>query len=68
MATDKTNPDPLWIEHAGMNKGSLTRKAKNAGTTPMSFAKKNDDSPGKLGKQSRLAEALSKLRNKGATK
>jgi hypothetical protein len=60
--------DPLWIEHAGLNKGSLTRKAKSAGQGVQSFAKKNDSAPGKLGKQSRLAETLSKLRGKGATK
>lgn len=60
--------DPLWIEHAGLDKGSLTRKAKKAGMGVQSFAKKNADAPGKLGKQSRLAETLSKLRKKGATK
>ena len=60
--------DPLWIEHSGMQKGALTKKAKSSGESPMSFAKKHEDSPGKLGKQSRLAETLSKLRRKGATK
>lgn len=60
--------DPLWIEHAGLDKGSLTRKAKAAGAGVQSFAKKNDESPGKLGKQSRLAETLSSLRKKGAAK
>lgn len=60
--------DPLFIEHAGLDKGALTRKAKKAGMGVQSFAKKNDDAPGKLGKQSRLAETLSKLRKKGATK
>jgi hypothetical protein len=59
--------DPKWIEHIGMNKGSLTKKAKTAGQGVQSFAKKHDESPGKLGKQSRLAETLSKLRKKGAT-
>lgn len=59
--------DPNWIENAGLNRGSLTRKAKSAGMGVQSFAKKNDSSPGKLGKQSRLAETLSKLRRKGAT-
>ena len=60
--------DPLWIEHANLNKGSLTKKAGKAGMGVQSFAKKNAGSPGKLGKQSRLAETLSKLRGKGATK
>jgi hypothetical protein len=60
--------DPLWIEHADLDKGSLTRKAKKAGMGTQSFAKKNDSSPGKLGKQSRLSETLSSLRRKGAAK
>ena len=62
------NSDPLWIEHANLNKGSLGRKAKKSGMGTMSFAAKNTGSPGKLGKQSRLAETLSSLRAKGATK
>ena len=60
--------DPNWIEDADLNKGSLTKKAKKAGMGTQSFAKKNDSSPGKLGKQSRLAETLSSLRRKGAAK
>ena len=60
--------DPLWIEHAGMDKGALGKKAKSAGMGTQSFAKKHEDSPGKLGKQSRLAETLSKLRGKGVAK
>jgi coproporphyrinogen III oxidase-like Fe-S oxidoreductase len=62
------NPDPNWIEHANLNKGSLTSKAKVAGMGVQSFAKKNQSSPGRLGKQSRLAETLSSLRQKGALK
>lgn len=60
--------DPKWIEHADLNKGSLTRKAKKSGESVQSFAKQHESSPGKLGKQSRLAETLSKLRRKGAAK
>lgn len=60
--------DPKWIEHSGMNKGALTKKANSAGMGVQSFAKKNDSAPGKLGKESRLAETLSSLRRKGATK
>jgi hypothetical protein len=60
--------DPLWIEHSGMQKGALTKKAKSAGMGVQSFAKKNEGSPGKLRKESRLAETLSSLRRKGATK
>jgi len=57
--------DPLWIEHAHLNKGALGRQAKKAGQSTMAFAKKHESSPGKLGKRSRLAETLSKLRGKG---
>lgn len=60
--------DPKWIEHSGMQKGALSKKAKSAGMGAMSFAEKHESSPGKLGKQSRLAETLSKLRRKGAAK
>ncbi len=60
--------DPLWIEHSDLNKGALGKKAKKAGMSTMSFAAKKEGSPGKLGKQSRLAETLSKLRAKGAAK
>jgi hypothetical protein len=61
------NPDPNWIEHANLKKGALGKKAKVAGEGTMSFAKQNTGTPGKLGKQSRLAETLSSLRRKGAT-
>jgi hypothetical protein len=57
-----------WIEDANLDKGALTKKAKKAGMGTQSFAKKNASSPGKLGKQSRLAETLSSLRGKGAAK
>ena len=57
-----------WIQSADLDKGSFSAKAKKAGMGTQSFAAKNAGSPGKLGKQSRLAETLSKLRGKGATK
>lgn len=60
--------DPLWIEHANLNKGVLARRAKAADMGTMSFAAKKASSPGKLGKQSRLAQTLDKLRGKGAAK
>jgi hypothetical protein len=59
--------DRNWIEDANLNKGALGSKAKAAGMGTMSFAKVKSGSPGKLGKQSRLAETLSKLRAKGVT-
>ncbi len=57
-----------WIEDADLDKGALSKKASKAGMSTGSFAKKNESSPGKLGKQSRLAETLSKLRGKGVSK
>lgn len=63
---NSTNPDLHWIENSGMSKGSLGRKAKKSGMSTMQFAKDKSTSPGKLGKQSRLAETLSKLRRSGA--
>ena len=49
-----------------MDKGALGKKAKKAGMSTGAFARAKQDSPGKLGKQSRLSETLSKLRGKGA--
>lgn len=54
--------DPLWIEHAHMDKGALGRKAKKAGESTMDFASAHSDSSGKTGKQSRLAQTLASLR------
>ena len=68
----RSNPNPDRIESL-KSKGSL--KPPSIGTKPSvagmgtkSFAAKNAGSPGKLGKSSRLAETLSKLRAKGAAK
>ena len=61
-----TNSDSHWIENAGLDKGTLGKKAKKSGMSTGAFARAKQDSPGKLGKQSRLAETLSKLRGKGA--
>ncbi len=57
-----------WIEDADLDKGALSKKAAKSGMSTGSFAKKHESSPGKLGKQSRLAETLSKLRGKGVSK
>jgi|WetSurMetagenome_2_1015567.scaffolds.fasta_scaffold06646_8 hypothetical protein len=62
------NNDPLWIEHANLDKGSLTAKAKRASESMQSFARSKASSPGKLGKQSRLAQTLSGLRKSGVKK
>lgn len=60
--------DPLWIEHANLDRGALSRKANAAGKSTASFAKENSSAPGKLGKQARAAQTLSKLRTRGVTK
>ena len=56
--------DPHWIEHAHLDKGSFSAKAKRAGKSTQSFAHKEDHAKGKLGKQARLAETFSKMRGK----
>lgn len=56
--------DPLWIEHAHLNKGSFSKKAKAHGESTGAFAKKEEHAKGKLGKQARLAETFSKMRSK----
>lgn len=60
--------NPNWIEDAHLDRGALGAKASRAGMSTGSFARKNAGKSGKLGKQSRLAETLGKLRNKGATR
>jgi hypothetical protein len=53
-----------WIQSAIKHPGSLTRKAKAAGQSPMSFAREHAKSKGTTGKQARLAVTLSKLGKK----
>jgi hypothetical protein len=50
--------DKHWIQGAIKHKGALTKKANNAGESPMEFAHSHDQAPGKTGKQARLAETL----------
>lgn len=48
-----------WISKATENShGQFRRKAEAAGKSTAEFAREHDDSPGKTGKQARLAEAL----------
>lgn len=48
-----------WIAGATANShGQLRRKAEAAGESTAQFAREHADSPGLLGKQSRLAETL----------
>jgi len=58
------NPDSHWIEHANLNKGSFTKKAKKAGESVASFAKKEKNKGGVVGKQARLAQTFAKMRKK----
>lgn len=51
----------LWIQQAIRHPGALTRTAKKAGMSPMSFAAKHRSAPGVTGKRSRLALTLRKL-------
>lgn len=58
------NNDPLWMEHANIQKGAFSAKAKRAGMSTAAYAKKKAGAPGKLGKQARLAQTFAKERPK----
>jgi hypothetical protein len=47
-----------------MTKGEFAAKAKAAGESTKEFAKEHEHSPGKLGKQARLAQTLTDIRPK----
>lgn len=53
-----------WIAGAIKRPGALTRKAKAAGMSVQAFARKHKGSPGRLGKQARLALTLKKIGRK----
>lgn len=53
--------DPLWIEHAHLNKGSFSKKAKAAGESVSEYASEKSGASGKLGKQARLAKTFKKM-------
>lgn len=54
-----------WIQGAVKHPGALTKKAKAAGQSPMSFARIHRADKGETGQQARLALTLNKLRKKG---
>lgn len=55
-----------WISGAIKHPGALTRSAKRAGMSPMSFAAKHKGDSGTTGKRARLALTLRRLaRRKG---
>jgi len=53
---------------SGLKGLSAARKAAKLGTSAISMARKREEVPGKLGKQSSLSGALSSLRRKGAVR
>lgn len=54
--------DPHWIEHAHLKSGAFGKKAKAAGESTSSYAKKESGAKGKTGKQARLAQTLMGLK------
>lgn len=50
-----------WIQKAIKRPGALTRKARAAGMSTMSYARKMRHAGGRTGKQARLALTLRKL-------
>lgn len=50
-----------WIQGSIQHPGALTKKAKKVGESPMEFAREHQHSPGKTGKQARLAMTLRKM-------
>ena len=61
MAEEK---DGHWMEHAKIKRGAFSAKAKKAGMSTSSFAKKESGASGKLGKEARLAQTFAKFRGK----
>lgn len=53
-----------WIAGAIKHPGAMTRKAKAAGKTPMTFAREEQGEPGTTGRQARLALTLYGFRKK----
>ena len=55
-----------WMKAAFSNShGQFKEKAERGGESTAEFAKENEHSPGKLGKQARLAEVGMKAHHKG---
>jgi len=47
-----------WIQGAIKHPGALSKQAKKAGESPMSFARSHEDAKGTTGKRARLAVTL----------
>lgn len=56
-----------WISGAIKHKGALTRKAKAAGQSPMTFAHEHEHDSGTTGRQARLAVTLRGMHHKRTT-
>lgn len=50
-----------WIQRAVSRPGALTRKAERAGMSPMEYARTHKHSPGRTGRQARLALTFKKM-------
>ena len=57
----KSSGGGKWIQGAIKRPGALTKKAKAAGMTVQAYARAHRKSPGRLGKQSRLAITLKRI-------
>ena len=57
----KSSKGGKWIQGAIKRPGALTKKAKAAGMTTQAYARAHRHSPGRTGKQARLALTLKKL-------
>ena len=59
MSDEKPKKKKKWVQAATEGAhGQFAAKAEDAGETTREFAKTHESSPGKLGKQARLAETL----------
>lgn len=61
---NKSKKNKNWISSAVQNPGAFSAKAKKAGYSTRAYALVKRDSPGKLGRQARLALTLLKLQSK----
>jgi hypothetical protein len=64
VSEDELDEDK-WIKKAIKHPGEFSAKAKKAGMSTAAFAAKHEHDSGKLGRQARLAQTLSKLREEG---
>jgi len=63
--SEESMDEDKWIQKAIKHPGAFSAKAKKAGMSTAAFAAKHKHDSGKLGKQARLAQTLSKLHKEG---